>query len=59
MALLRYDFEGHFSDAVSWVPGPSNVADVLTKPDSPLIPLLGAFLASGYVPPALLDVIKT
>ena len=49
VSSLRYDFEIVVIDKIIWVPGKFNLADPLTKRDSPLIRSLQTKTSSGFM----------
>ena len=50
VSMIRYYFETGVLSQVVWIPGKVNLADVGTKPDSPLTTALQHCLASGTLP---------
>ena len=47
IACIRYEFQVGIFDEISWIPGKLNLADVLTKPNSPLTDVLQLTLYNG------------
>lgn len=47
VACIRHEFQVGNVDEISWIPGKLNLADVLTKPDSPLTDMLQLTLFTG------------
>ena len=48
--ILRYNFERHYLNRLIWIPGSLNIADSLTKKDSPLAETLQLMLFDGSLP---------
>lgn len=49
VACIRYEFQTGCIDAITWIPGKLNLADVLTKSDSPLTDALQLTLYTGRI----------
>ena len=47
VSVIRYEFETHKVNKISWIPGKVNLADPLTKPNSPLTFPLQLTMFSG------------
>ena len=47
VAFIRFEFQVGSVDKITWIPGKLNLADVLTKPDSPLTEALQLTLFPG------------
>ena len=50
VSVIRYEFETRNVSTMIWLPGKSNLADPLTKPDSPLELPLQLMMFSGEIP---------
>ena len=59
VACIRYEFQVGSVDLITWVPGKLNLADVLTKPDSPLTDVLQLTLYTGRIQLDFQSVIET
>lgn len=47
MSCIRYEFQVGCIDMVSWRPGKLNVADIFTKPHSPLAEMIQLSFFTG------------
>lgn len=50
VACIRYDFETHWVNRMTWIPGSCNLTDPLTKLNSPLEDALQILICDGELP---------
>eukprot|EP00171_Calliarthron_tuberculosum_P022021 IDg22021t1 len=49
VSVIRYEFETHNVNKMTWIPGKCNLSDPLTKPNSPLVKSLQLMLFEGEI----------
>lgn len=50
VSVIRYEFETHKVNRVTWIPGKVNITDPLTKNNSPLTDPLQFAMLNGEIP---------